>query len=371
MEKNNILHITKIKQWNGEVQQLYILVVELKKMGLDICVLCPAQSAIHQKLIEANIDTYTFSPEQNKSYILTSIINKIKAELKIDLVHLHSSSLILTAIIFYSFFDKKMPFLLAKKSMIRGSSILSQLKYNHPVIRKTLCVSQAVKSTLTDLIWKKNRSKIEVVYDGINTDLCKNISSLNIRQKYNIKDTDFIIGNIANHTTAKDLEIFVETANYVVNTMGSKDIKFIQIGGETKHSNTLYNLAEKYNLAENLFFVGFHNNASSLLPQFDVMLMTSKREGLPLTIYEAFAYKTPVVSTKAGGIPEAIKHERTGLLSEISDYQSLANNLIKIKENTTLRIEIVGNAKKLLNNKFTQSVMAKNTFDVYLEIISE
>lgn len=367
----NILHITKIRQWNGEVQQLYILVVELKKMGLDICVLCPNESAIHQKLTEANIDTYTFSPKQNKSYKLTSIANKIKAERKIDLIHLHSSSLILTAIIFYSFFDKRIPFILSKKSMIRGSSMLSQLKYNHPVIRKTLCVSEAVKSTLTGLIWKKNSHKIGVVYDGIDTELSQDTSPLNIRQEYDLEDSDFIVGNIANHTSAKDLEIFVETANYVVNTIGVKDIKFIQIGGETKYSNLLYNLANKYNLAENLFFIGFQNNASSLLPQFDAKLMTSRREGLPLTIYEAFAYKIPVVSTKAGGIPEAIEHEQTGLLSDIGNFQSLAKDIIKIKSDSSLRIKIVQNAKELLDKRFTQTVMAKNTYKVYLECISE
>ncbi len=366
----NILHITKVKNWNGEVQQLYLLVIELKKMGINVNILCPIDSAIYKKFFDSGINTYTFDKKQSKSYQLARLIKTIIAKQKTDLIHLHSSSLLLTTIIYNSFTKEKTPILLAKKSMIRKSSILSQLKYNHNSIKKITCVSEAVKSTLLGLIWKKNINKISVVYDGINTEI-KNTSDLNIREKYKFKDSDFIVGNIANHTSAKNLEIFVETANHIVNTLGAKDFKFIQIGGETKYSQTLYRLAKQYNLSENLFFMGFQNNASCLLPQFDVMLMTSKREGLPLTIFESFAYKIPVISTKAGGIPEAIEHEQTGFLSEIGDHQSLANNLIKIKEDAALRLKIVTKAKKILDSKFTQSIMAENTLKAYKECITK
>ncbi|WP_461642426.1 glycosyltransferase family 4 protein [Labilibaculum euxinus] len=367
----NILHITKVKNWNGEVQQLFLLVVEQKRKGLDVTVLCPAQSAIFQKLSEKSINTQTFS-EKNKNCIkLSGIINKIKKECQINIIHLHSSSLLLASIIYHKFYDNKTPIILAKKSMIRGSSIFSQLKYNHTSIKKIICVSEAVQATLTDLMWEKNIHKISVLYDGINTDLCTKTSPMDIRQQHNLIKSDFIVGNIANHTSAKDLEIFVKTANYIVNTLGLSDVKFFQIGGETKYSKIIHDLAEQYDLTNNLFFMGFQNNASDLLPQFDAMLMTSKREGLPLTIYEAFLYKIPVVSTKAGGIPEAIEHDKTGFLSDIGDFKSLGDNIVRIKKDVLMRKLIVNNAESLLNMKFTQSVMERKTHDVYLECLND
>ncbi|WP_461638813.1 glycosyltransferase family 4 protein [Labilibaculum euxinus] len=367
----NILHITKVKNWNGEVQQLFLLVVEQKRMGLDVCVLCSFGSEIHKKLSETGINTRTYCKNEKTAIKLAGIINQIKKECLIRVIHLHSSSLLLASIIYSKFYDNKTPIILAKKSMIRGSSIFSQLKYNHTSIKKIICVSEAVQATLTDLMWEKNIHKISVLYDGINTDLCTKTSPMDIRQQYNLIKSDFIVGNIANHTSAKDLEIFVKTANYIVNTLGLSDVKFFQIGGETKYSKIIHDLAEQYDLTNNLFFMGFQNNASDLLPQFDAMLMTSKREGLPLTIYEAFLYKIPVVSTKAGGIPEAIEHDKTGFLSDIGDFKSLGDNIVRIKKDVLMRKLIVNNAEFLLNMKFTQSVMERKTHDVYLECLND
>ena len=54
-----------------------------------------------------------------------------------------------------------------------------------------------------------------------------------------------------------------------------------------------------------------------ILPELDIFLMTSKTEGLGSSILDAYACKVPVVATIAGGIPEIVLHEKTGLLTEI------------------------------------------------------
>lgn len=367
----NVLQVTKVRNWNGEVQQLYILAKELNRIGVNVFVMCPDQSEIHKRLIDSGISLVTFELNQRKSYKLANFVFEVKKKHNIDLVHLHSSSLLMTSIVYYTIFDRFTPFILAKKSMVRTSSFLSQLKYNHNVIKKIICVSEAVKSTLIGFIWKRNINKVGVLYDGVNVNNSKKTSILNIKERYDLQESDYIVGNIANHVPAKNLEVFVEVANHIVNVLKHKNVKFVQIGGEFKYSKAIYDLSKKYKLEDNLIFMGFVEDASSLLNQFDVLLMTSRREGLPLTIYEAFANKVPVIATKAGGIPEAIIHERTGLLSEIGGYESLASNIISLKDNIDLKNEIIINAERLLFDKYTDEVMGKNTYEIYIECISK
>ena len=75
-------------------------------------------------------------------------------------------------------------------------------------------------------------------------------------------------------------------------------------------------------LDEYFIFTGFLKNIDQVLPSLDIFLMSSKTEGLGTSVIDAQAAKVPVVATAAGGIPELIRHEETGLLAEVGDHQS-------------------------------------------------
>ena len=56
-----------------------------------------------------------------------------------------------------------------------------------------------------------------------------------------------------------------------------------------------------------------------------MFLITSETEGLGTSIIDAFACKVPVVATRAGGIPEIVEHEKSGLLADTKDAVEPAN----------------------------------------------
>ena len=122
-------------------------------------------------------------------------------------------------------------------------------------------------------------------------------------------------------------------------------------------------------LTNNIKIVGFLDNAFSLIPQFDLYFMSSEWEGLPITIYESFFQKTVVISTRAGGIPEAIKHDDNGLLSDIKDYEGLAKNISRLIKNSELKETFVKKSYALVLNKFTTKQLAVNTLSVYKDVL--
>ncbi len=64
--------------------------------------------------------------------------------------------------------------------------------------------------------------------------------------------------------------------------------------------------------------------------QADIFINASWLDNMPVSILEAFACGTPVVSTAAESIPYLVEHERTGLLSAVGDAQALAGNVIRL-----------------------------------------
>lgn len=76
-------------------------------------------------------------------------------------------------------------------------------------------------------------------------------------------------------------------------------------------------------------------------------------EGLPVAILEAMAFGLPVVSTRHAGIPEAVEHGETGYLVGEGDVEDMAQQIVKLATNPSLRESLGKNGKKLAREKFT------------------
>ena len=158
-----------------------------------------------------------------------------------------------------------------------------------------------------------------------------------LRDKLNIPEDKIIVGTIANHIRAKNLETWVEVVDHIINKLNRKDFHFVQIGSFTKRTPAYLEKIDERGLNEFVSFTGFLKEASSFIPQFDISLLTSQSEGLPQFIYESFYHKVPVVSTNVGGIPEIIGDGENGLLSNPFQAESLANKLIALSADKDLQ----------------------------------
>ncbi|MDD5503912.1 MAG: glycosyltransferase family 4 protein [Candidatus Omnitrophica bacterium] len=75
-------------------------------------------------------------------------------------------------------------------------------------------------------------------------------------------------------------------------------------------------------------FLGWQEDIADILSRVDMLLLTSRWEGLPVVILEAFAAGKPVIATKAGGIPEIISNGVNGFLEEKGDCLGLARDIL-------------------------------------------
>lgn len=80
----------------------------------------------------------------------------------------------------------------------------------------------------------------------------------------------------------------------------------------------------------------------------DVFINASRNDNAPVSILEAFASGLPVITTAAGGIPEIVEQEVTGLLSEVGDWQGLAENAVRLLRQQALAEELSRRAHEKL-----------------------
>jgi len=76
----------------------------------------------------------------------------------------------------------------------------------------------------------------------------------------------------------------------------------------------------------------------------DIFINASRLDNMPVSIIEAFAAGTPVVTTSPESIPYLVEHERTGLLSPVGDEKALAANVLRLLSDPALAARLAQNA---------------------------
>ena len=135
--------------------------------------------------------------------------------------------------------------------------------------------------------------------------------------------------------------------------------------GDGEQKNVLLDYAEKNNFKKNLFIYNFKKNPYPYLLKSDVLVLTSRTEGLPNVLIEALALKKFVISTKCPtGPKEILLNGKAGFLVNNDDYKDLANK-IKIYFQ---KPQIVKNKKKHIPKSLLQFSPSKS-LNKYQEVV--
>ncbi len=360
-----ILHISAASRWGGGENHILNLCKEMD--SVNHLVLCCRGSELLKRLKRESIEVCPapLSTKVDLRFVWKIIL--LCKKHKIDLIHIHDTTALTLSIMATYLSASLPPYILSKKTSFPIKDRKRTLyKYNHTQIKKILCVSDITRQITSEKV--RNQEKLVTVYHG--TSIPKeNKSEILLRSKYDIPQNAILVGTIANHIRAKNLETWVNTIDHIVNKMGHTNYHFLVIGSKTDRTpNYLQRIKEK-GLEKYCQFSGFIPDASVLIPQFDISLMTSQSEGIPQFIYESFYYKVPVVATEVGGIPEIITNGENGFLSRPHDGVSLANKLVLLSQDRSLQQKFTKISYQRLLENYTTERMAANTLAQYKEVL--
>jgi glycosyltransferase involved in cell wall biosynthesis len=106
---------------------------------------------------------------------------------------------------------------------------------------------------------------------------------------------------------------------------------------ETATVEKIRALAQRPELRERIVLLGERNDALELMRRAGVYVQPSYHEALGLALQEAMFVGCPSIGTRAGGIPELIENERTGLLVDVGNAAQMAGALEKMMASPELR----------------------------------
>ena len=142
----------------------------------------------------------------------------------------------------------------------------------------------------------------------------------------------------------------------------------LALAGDGPERASLVREIARRGLAERVALLGERGDIAGLMSAADLVVLPSRREGLPYVALEALALERPVVATAAGGIPELIVDRKTGWLAEPGSVRSLADALGRALAEPERGAELARRGRERVERAFDAAAMAAANAQAYREI---
>lgn len=366
-----ILHVTTITEWRGGDAQMYQLYGLLQRQGeVAQWVLCPSDSVLADKCREDGANCFTYAKTRLKlPNAVRAIIGACRRE-RIDIIHAHDSSALNACLLAMRFLPARTRLLLSRKrNNPIGANPLSRRKYASTRISRIVCVSEAVARIFDNVV---PREKLLTIHDAVDVDAIASLGRHGrLHQEFGLDPNTRLVGNLAGHTPQKDLPTFLRAATRILQRKpAAMPVRFFLVGDGPQRAQ-LQQMAAGLGIADAVIFTGYRNDAVKLLAELDVLLISSLTEGLPLTVYEAFAAGVPVVTTDAGGIAEVVHPGRTGLITTTGNSDALADHVLHVLGDAALAGRLRSEALALVRAGHTLTIFRDRYRDLYREVSAE
>ena len=127
--------------------------------------------------------------------------------------------------------------------------------------------------------------------------------------------------------------------------------------------------AETLGIEDVVTFAGFRENLDDLMGCFDLFVHPALAEGLCVATLKAQAAGVAVIGFAAGGLPEAVQHEETGLLVAPEDVAALQTAIRTLIDNDELRGRYGDAGRKRMQKDFSIATMAARHVELYESIL--
>lgn len=148
-----------------------------------------------------------------------------------------------------------------------------------------------------------------------------------------------------------------------------QDIHLTIIGGGSLRY-VLIELADELGVSNKIKFAGAVDNVTELLPRFDVFILSSFYEGMPISVLEAMASGLAIISTRVGAIPDLIHHNVNGYIVGESSPENIANGISwAIKNKRKCLVKMGKISKGVIMEKYSSDVISGVWEAIYTRII--
>lgn len=361
--KYNVLHTEASMGWGGQEIRVFEEIVNMQKRGHKMCLAAPRKSIIFKKALEAGIQTWELNVRKlmfPPSIFRLAFLMRKKG---VEVVNTHSS---------YDGWIAGLAGRLAGIPLVirsrhievdykkRISSYWSFGKLPHHVLTTSERISNGLVSAL-DL----NPARVDCIPTGIDLNQFNLSIKGNLHNELGLADNVPLIGMVSVIRSWKGHDYFIEAAKIVAQCF--PNVQFVVAGGgNDRRLEKIQRWVNEAGLKDYFHLLGHRTDVPNLLASYSVLVLPSTgHEGIPQIILQSHAMACPVVGTTAGGIPEVVADEKSGLLVPTKDPLALAVAINRLLENKALGNELAARGQAMVKANHSQKHMCQKLETLY------
>src|SRR4029077_8508593 len=193
---------------------------------------------------------------------------------------------------------------------------------------------------------------------------------------------DILVGIIGRLTEVKNHELFLRAAALFKENFAKpvSAVRFVIIGDGALRK-ALEQQARSLGITADVIFTGSRRDLENVYPALDIVALTSRNEGTPLTLIEAMANARPVISTAVGGVVDllgepVVSSERVpfqvcqrGISVSADDADGFAAGLARLVNDAALRRETGARGLQFVTRQYSKERLFRDIEALYRELL--
>ncbi|MCW8900388.1 MAG: glycosyltransferase family 4 protein [Gammaproteobacteria bacterium] len=331
----------------------------LSSKKYDVLAVLKQNSFLDQKLSSQSIKKrYLKTINRHIPIIAAYKLAKLLDMENINIIHVHWGKDLFLAVLAKTFCKKPV------KIMYMRQMALTRHKRDiyHTFLYKNVDAYQVITRTLYNDAIKflpLQSEKIHLLYygvpEGTRCDSCKDYLG-----GKGVDPSSFKVAIFGRVEEGKGQHLVIQAVKNIYQNRNNISLSIIGHVMDQAYYKKLENLANIKSNKQFIHFLGFHENPTSIMSCFDVVVLATRCETFGLVLPEAMRAETAVIGSNCGGVPEIIVDGETGLLFESDDAVGLERALDKLVSDKEFCNRLAKNGKNYADKQFSEELHYKN-----------
>lgn len=356
-----LLHVETGRHLYGGAQQVAFLLGGLSDRGIENVLVCPPGAAIGQHFARSNVKVIELPCGGDLDLGFAWRLHGVLGREQPDLVHLHSrrGADVLGAL---AARFARIPCVLSRRVDNPESRAWVALKYG--LHARVIAISQGIADVLASE--GVSAAKLRVVRSSLDPKPWQQAETrATFCAEFGVPEDALLIGVVAQLIERKGHRVLFEA----LRRLPQRGRLRVLVFGQGPLRDALER--ECADLGDCVRFAGFRKDLPRWTGALDVLVHPALMEGLGVSLLQASAAGVPIIASRAGGMPEAVADEMTGLIVPPGDADALRAALVRLIDDAVLRRRLGAQGRARIEREFSVDQMVEGNLAVYREVLGE
>jgi glycosyltransferase involved in cell wall biosynthesis len=186
-----------------------------------------------------------------------------------------------------------------------------------------------------------------------------------LRKELDIPPDSPVVSTVGRLVPIKDHELFLEAAHRVLD--GCSNTVFLVVGDGPMRER-LEGIVRTRGLGKSVIFLGWRSDLERVYADSDLVVLSSRNEGTPVSLIEAAATGRAIVATDVGGVSDVVRHGVSGLLSRSREPGDIADLILELLRDRPRAVAMGEEGKRFVRVRYSKKRLLADIIALYAEL---